>query len=287
MLIVMDIHIKKYGATKAFLVKARVVTGILLAMVITGCVLSGELTFMLLMVCLNQLALMEYARLVQMHEFSLQKTATYTSALVLMIAAWLIGKQVLEPSALILLPVFIPLFFGIELFRKKKYPVENIALSILGLIWITVPFGLFALIGFLPLAMHYHPVIVLGYFIILWLSDSGAYFCGKAIGKRKLFERISPNKTWEGFAGGLVLAWIAGLSNFLLFHQLQLSQWFLLALIIYITGSFGDFAKSMLKRSVGVKDCGTILPGHGGILDRFDSLIGSAPFAFLYLLFYA
>lgn len=284
----MDLHLKKYDSTKVFSVKARVITGILLATIISACVLSGELTFMLLMVGINELALIEYARLVQMHEFSLQKTATYTTAFLLMIAAWLIRKQVLELSALLLLPAFIPLFFGIELFRKKKYPVETIALSIFGLMWITVPFGLFALIGFLPLdSVHYHPLIVLGYFIILWLSDSGAYFFGKAIGKRKLFERISPNKTWEGFAGGLVLAWIAGLSNFLLLHQLQLSQWLLLALIIYTSGSFGDFAKSMLKRSVGVKDCGTILPGHGGILDRFDSLIGSAPFAFLYLLFYA
>ena len=107
------------------------------------------------------------------------------------------------------------------------------------------------------------------------------------MGKHKLFPRISPNKTWEGSMGGLILALLAGWMNYHVWALLELEQWLVLSLIINITGTFGDFSKSMLKRSVGVKDSGHILPGHGGVLDRFDSLIGSAPFVFIFLLYYA
>ena len=119
------------------------------------------------------------------------------------------------------------------------------------------------------------------------MGDSGAFFIGKLIGKHYLFKRISPKKTWEGSIGGFLAAGLAGFLNFILFEGLLLSQWLLLALIINLTGSFGDLTKSMLKRSAGVKDSGNILPGHGGILDRFDSLMGSAPFVLVYLIFYA
>lgn len=283
----MDNFFKKYRQLKISSAKARIITAVVLVMLISSFILSGALPFMLMMLCINQLALMEYERLVQMHGFNLQKFAIQIAAFILLVIAYLLGKQVLQLSVLSLLPLFIPFLLSFELFRNKKYPIENIALSILGLMWISVPLCLFLLISYLPLRSgSYYPEIVLGYFIILWLSDSGAYLVGKTIGKQKLFERISPNKTWEGSVGGLACAWIAGFADFLFLHHFQLNQWLLLSLIIYITGAFGDFAKSMLKRSVNVKDSGNILPGHGGIIDRFDTLIGSAPFAFLYLFYY-
>lgn len=265
----------------------RIVTGVLLVAVIITCVLSGEIGFFLLISGINELALMEYVKLVQQDRFSLQKSLLRITGFLFILMAWLTARQVLQLSVLTLLPVLAPVIFSIELFRKKKNPVQNMALSLAGLVWISLSLGLFLFTAFLPYpANEYHGLIAMGYFIILWLGDSGAFLSGKIIGRRKLFERISPKKTWEGWIGGLAFSWMAGLANFLLLHQMQLSQWLLLSLIIYITGTFGDFIKSMLKRSAGVKDSGTILPGHGGILDRFDTLIGSAPFAFLYFLYY-
>lgn len=284
----MDIHLEKNDRTSEVSSRARMITGALLVIIISSFVLGGGLAFLFLIFCINQLALLEYQKMIEMHGFHLQKASVHLASFILLVVTYLVAKLILQSSVFILLPLLVPLILSIELFRKKKFPIENVALTIVGLIWISLPFCLFMFVGYLPLGpAQYDPHISLGYFLILWFGDSGAYFAGKKVGKRKLFKRISPNKTWEGFAGGFAAAVMAGIIDFVLFHQLALNQWLLLASIIYVTGTFGDFAKSMLKRSVGVKDSGNLLPGHGGIIDRFDSLIGSAPFAFLYLMFYA
>jgi phosphatidate cytidylyltransferase len=120
----------------------------------------------------------------------------------------------------------------------------------------------------------------------MWSNDSGAYIVGSLLGKHKLFERISPKKTWEGFIGGalftLLAAWI--ISKFL--HELSLIHWLVVGTITFTCGTFGDLIESQLKRSANMKDSGKILPGHGGILDRFDSILFSAPIVFVYLMFF-
>ena len=129
----------------------------------------------------------------------------------------------------------------------------------------------------------YNFEIIFGLLFILWASDTGAYFAGTFLGKRKLFERISPKKSWEGFFGGAILALIFayGLSEF--FHTLNVLQWMIVGVIIIVGGTFGDLVESLLKRSIEIKDSGTSLPGHGGFLDRFDGLLISAPFIVAYL----
>jgi phosphatidate cytidylyltransferase len=129
----------------------------------------------------------------------------------------------------------------------------------------------------------YHYGVVLGFLVILWLNDTGAYFVGSLIGKHKLFERISPGKTWEGSAGGAFFAVLTAWGISFIFKQLDGMQWMILAILIVISGTLGDLVESMLKRSLGIKDSGTILPGHGGLLDRFDAVLLSAPFVFVYL----
>jgi phosphatidate cytidylyltransferase len=131
----------------------------------------------------------------------------------------------------------------------------------------------------------FHYGVVLGFLVILWLNDTGAYFVGSLIGKHKLFERISPGKTWEGSAGGAVFALLTAWGLSFIFKQLDALQWIFLAILIVISGTLGDLVESMLKRSLGIKDSGTILPGHGGLLDRFDAVFLSAPFVFVYLAF--
>jgi phosphatidate cytidylyltransferase len=147
--------------------------------------------------------------------------------------------------------------------------------------YIIIPFLL--LIRLPYLTNNFNPWIIIGIFIIIWTNDTFAYIVGKTMGRHKLFERISPKKTIEGFAGGLIFAIIGSyiISLFPIFGQSVL-VWMFTAIILVITGTLGDLIESRLKRNAGVKDSGTIMPGHGGILDRLDSIIFAIPFLFLF-----
>jgi phosphatidate cytidylyltransferase len=279
---------EQYASTESSSLVKRTFTGIILVIVISLAVVSGSGSFLFLIVTVHQLGMLEYQKLIRHAGFSLQKITGQLFGILLIVACWLVVRQTSSHFILLLFPSLLTFIFFIELFRNTPAPFQNIALTILGLAWISLPLSIFLCIGFLPLENgQYHPSLILGYFLILWFGDSGAYFIGKISGKHPLFKRISPKKTWEGSIGGLGAALLAAYLNFILFNGIQFHQWLILGLIINITGTFGDFAKSMLKRSMGVKDSGKILPGHGGILDRFDSLMGSAPFAFTYLFVYA
>lgn len=135
----------------------------------------------------------------------------------------------------------------------------------------------------------YNPKIIIGLFILIWTNDTFAYLVGKSMGKHKLFERISPKKTIEGFLGGVVFAAIAGflISKFYIrpnpeFSNTSILIWTIIALIVSIFGTIGDLVESKFKRVAGVKDSGAIMPGHGGVLDRLDSVIFVAPIIYLF-----
>ncbi len=181
---------------------------------------------------------------------------------------------------------FLFLTFVFELYLKSNKPFENIAYTILGIFYITIPLILFNAMAFMQTQSNeYHWQILIGYFLILWASDTGAYLAGRQFGKHKLFERISPKKTWEGSIGGLFSAFLLGYICSIYYTDFTLLQWQTIALIIVVTGTFGDLIESMLKRSLSIKDSGNILPGHGGLLDRLDGLFISVPFVFFYLAF--
>jgi phosphatidate cytidylyltransferase len=184
----------------------------------------------------------------------------------------------------------IPAVFAIfirELYLKADNPFHNLAFTFFGIICITVPLCFFSGIAFWPVGQNiYQSRIAMGYFFLIWTSDTGAYFVGKYFGKHHLFERISPKKTWEGSVGG---AFFSLLIAFLIAHYFTVISsfnWIMIAFLIVVAGTLGDLIKSMMKRSLRIKDSGTILPGHGGMLDRFDSLLGSAPFVFCYLVLF-
>jgi phosphatidate cytidylyltransferase len=178
--------------------------------------------------------------------------------------------------------LFIPFIF--ELFRKKENPLVNVAITILGLIYIALPLSLLSPMYELKSGsiLGHFPSYLLGYFMITWLYDTGAYLVGKNFGKHKFFERISPNKTWEGIIGGFVIALLATYGLYVISTGIPLTDWIALMILVVLFGTFGDLAESMFKRSLNLKDSGNILPGHGGILDRFDSIFLSATFVFLY-----
>ncbi|MDR0420866.1 MAG: phosphatidate cytidylyltransferase [Prevotellaceae bacterium] len=170
----------------------------------------------------------------------------------------------------------------VELYEKSEKPFHNISLLILPIIYVALPFALMNLCY-----SEGHNLYILAFFIFIWTNDVGAYCFGMLFGqhgKHKFFPRISPKKTWEGFIGGIITVIIAGvlISKFM-FDGNNMHHWIIIAIITSVLGTFGDLVESMMKRSAGVKDSGKIMPGHGGILDRFDAVLLSFPTVFTYI----
>lgn len=175
------------------------------------------------------------------------------------------------------------LFFALEIFSESQRPLANIAQNITGIIYVSIPF---AILNYVAVGEDtYEPRIVLGILFLVWIGDAGAYVFGSLFGKHKFLERISPNKTIEGFLGGAVGCLIVAYLISLVFpNVLQLRDWLVLSLICWVFAAVGDLIESMFKRSVSIKDTGTFFPGHGGFLDRFDAFIFAVPFAAAYIL---
>ncbi len=182
---------------------------------------------------------------------------------------------------LLLLVPLVAATFIIPLYQKQEKPFDGIAYTLLGVVYVVLPFIAFFSLGFVTGTFDYR--LPLGFMLILWGNDTGAYLTGKFFGKHRLFERISPNKTWEGFVGGVLLALVTALVLAHYFATLAGWQWAGVALVISLFGTFGDLVESMLKRSQQVKDSGALLPGHGGVLDRFDGLLFAAPAVLVFL----
>ena len=265
----------------------RALTGAVLVLVITMAIYISHISFILLILTINILALLEFYRLFDSVEIVPRKiTGLFLSVSVLLTNTFCIIGSGDWKILLINIPIAFFIFIN-ELYLKAKNPFQNIAFTFLGIIYITIPLCLFINISFLPSGSHiYHFQAVLGCFFILWASDTGAYFTGRFFGRHLLFERISPKKTWEGSLGGTVCALLVAYLTALYFTEINSVHWIFIALIIVVTGTLGDLVKSLMKRSLNLKDAGTILPGHGGMLDRFDSLLGSAPFVFCYLILF-
>ena len=189
----------------------------------------------------------------------------------------------------VLIVPFVLLIF--ELFQKTDKPFQNVAGTLLGLFYAIVP--IFLLISISKqevyvydkiLETRFTPNIAAGILFLTWANDSFAYIVGSKIGKTPLFPRISPKKTWEGTVGGGIMCILAGFGIHSFFGVLSLVDWLVIGGIVAVFGTLGDLIESMLKRSVGVKDSGNFMPGHGGFLDRFDAFIFAIPFVFLYLM---
>jgi phosphatidate cytidylyltransferase len=262
----------------------RSITAVFFVIAMVGSILLGQTVAFVLFFITVLLSLSEYITLVSNDNIQPAYWPTLiTGGLVYSIFS-LNAMGILKIEWLFLIIPFIFLLFILELWRNKKSPFNNIAFGILGVVYIAFPLSLVMyLFDPVNLSGPGHYGVVLGFFVILWLSDTGAYFVGSLIGKHKLFERISPGKTWEGSLGGTVFAMVTAWGLSLIFQNLDLSQWITLSIVIVISGTLGDLVESMLKRSINVKDSGTLLPGHGGILDRFDAVFISAPFVFVYL----
>jgi phosphatidate cytidylyltransferase len=237
----------------------------------------------------------EYYRIVKSTGINAQMIPGMITGGTAYILSTLIASGILEYRFFLILILFIALLMIAELYRRQEKPFDSLAHTLLGIIYTAVPFSLFPFSAFgreginsiIPFkSIIFSPGIVIGFFILLWVNDTGAYLTGITMGKHRLMERISPKKSWEGFAGGVVFSVLTACLLSGLFGVLDTGRWISVALIVAVSGTFGDLIESMLKRSTGIKDSGTIMPGHGGFMDRFDSALLSFPLVFLFITFF-
>lgn len=269
----------------------RAITGVLFVAILVGCILSNPLSFGILFTIISALTIYEFGQLVNMRAegVNINKMITMLGGAYLFLAIMGFctnegqeGSKIFIPYVLLLLYMMIS-----ELYLKKENPILNWAYSMLSQLYIGLPFAMLNILAFnydpTYSSVSYKPILPLSIFIFLWLNDTGAYCIGSLIGKHRLFERISPKKSWEGSIGGGVVA--IGVS-FVLAHYfpfMSMWEWAGLALVVVVFGTWGDLTESLFKRQLHVKDSGTILPGHGGMLDRFDSALMAIPAAVAYI----
>ena len=260
----------------------RVVTGLLGATIMVSGMLYNDLSFGFLFFAITILATQEFYRLIRLDgNQPLHWLGLVLSGFLFAGTYFVVNHQITLKYLVLLFPLM-ALVFLIKLYKKDEKPFLHIAYTFLGLLYVAVPFSLLNLVAFSD--GEFNNQLVSGCLFLLWASDSGAYFAGSKFGKNKLFERVSPKKSWEGFLGGLFLSMVIALVLGYFFQSLPTWKWMVLSLIIVVCGTYGDLVESLFKRSISIKDSGSILPGHGGFLDRFDGLLVSSPFITTFVL---
>lgn len=261
----------------------RTLFGIVFIAILIGAIIYDAITFRVLFLLIAVSALDEFFKIVKTETAQPNLIAGRIVGIATYILLSAIAFGTLPYKYISIIAALLLIIPIAELYRNKQQPVINIALTCFGIFYTIIPFALLNFIS--TTELHYNPEIILGYFILQWSSDTFAYLVGITMGKRRLFERISPKKSWEGFIGGGLLTLVAGYIISVYFHSLSCTDWIIISFIIVITGTLGDLVESLLKRTYNLKDSGNIIPGHGGILDRFDSLLFAIPFIWLYLNF--
>ena len=263
----------------------RTITGLLYVAVIIASVYFHPFAFIAVLTVIMVIAMAELYKLITADNIEPQVVTGIGTGVVMLVSTSLFASGILPGQILSVPLLLIFLLFFFELFRRDGKTVNNLAFSLFGLIYIAFPLSLLPLLGYPKgLSEGYTPDIILGYFILIWLYDTGAYITGSFTGKHKIMETISPGKSWEGFLSGLVISIGVAFAIAELFPILKRTDWIIIAAVSAVAGTFGDFIESGIKRNAGVKDSGSLLPGHGGMLDRIDSVLLSVPFVFIFLL---
>lgn len=252
----------------------RVLVAVIGMAVFTGLLFAGLLWAMFLFSIILFFCMLEFCSLSPFRFGHIEKALVSLAASAGFFMMVIIDYVQLLPGVLLVFPLGLMMQV---VFTPEPRPFEKAGWTMLGWIYLILPWYCLVTMLLDP----YEPFLVLGIFGLLWMADSGAYFAGRSLGKTKLMPSVSPKKTWEGLAGGMLgsvlLAWI--LAAFL--PQFSLFQWIILAVSTTLFGTLGDLAESRLKRSLELKDSGSLLPGHGGFLDRFDGFFMAAPVNYL------
>ena len=265
----------------------RALTGIIFVVVLISAIYIHPIFFLILFCIRTGLTLWEFGGLVKHYEnANLQRTVNVLGGVYLFIATFVYANGLTDGKIFLPYLLFIMLTMIAELYYKAPNPINNWAFTLFAQVYCAGSFSILNFIGAepgTPGVMSYTPLFIMAIFIFVWLDDTGAYLVGSLIGKHKLFERISPKKSWEGFFGGLILS-LASSQAFAWFApEINRMNWLGLAATVVLFGTWGDLIESLLKRTLGVKDSGNVLPGHGGMLDRFDSVMLAVPASYIYI----
>jgi len=261
--------------------KTRAITGLFFIIIMLASLLSGLWIFTSFFALLSLLCLNEFYKMVKSSDVNPNLIIGLIGGVSIFAGIGLhYALNIDSKFLLIIVPVVGSIFIS-ELYKKSEHPFTNIAFTIVGLAYAIAPFCFFFGLAFMTGSYSYH--FPLAFMLLLWSNDTGAYVVGRWLGRTKLFERHSPQKTWEGFVGGVLFAvFVSGIIAYYL-KDITSFEWKGMAVLIGCFGTMGDLVESMLKRSLNTKDSGSLLPGHGGLLDRFDGLFLSAPLVFAYL----
>ena len=271
----------------------RTLSGLVLVAVFVGAVLGSQWSFGALLLLILVGGQTEFYKLARETGLSPQRWMGLAVGVLLFALNFIVFRQfsrsVTDEAGgavlylLLYIGLLLPTLFVCELFRRSATPLANLGATLLGVLYVAVPLSLLLYVPVLAGDGVWRPETVLCYIFIIWANDVFAYRVGMTFGRHRLCERLSPKKSWEGFFGGLAGAVATGLAAA---YALDANYWVWggLALVASLSGVAGDLVESMFKREAGVKDSGQVIPGHGGVLDRFDALLLSAPYVFLYLL---
>jgi len=259
----------------------RTLSGFIFVVIIVGSILINQYTFAAIFTLICGLTMHEFHKITNNQtDVNVNNSLAIGGGVILFITTFLYTSKILPFTVFFLYGLYIVLVLIYELYRKKTNPIHNWAYFIMGQIFIALPFSM---LNFILYVNDYRPIILLSVFVTIWINDTGAYITGVTFGKHRLFERISPKKSWEGFVGGAFSALLSGYIFSIAIPEISLLNWFIFSEIIVIFGTFGDLIESLIKRTVGVKDSGNAIPGHGGLMDRFDSMLLATPAALMYL----
>ncbi len=270
----------------------RTITAVFFVAAIVSCFLRPE-AMMFLFALVTGMTIWEFTGLVNERDGVAVNQMISTVAGVYFFLAMAGYNSGMTPAA-VFIPYLLTLIYLLvaELYLKQEDPVNDWAYTMMSQLYIALPFSLLNILAFQSDAegVHYVWSVPLSVFVFLWINDTGAYICGSLLGRHKLFPRISPGKSWEGSIGGGILVILVAVLVWYLLEQygenalgLSAIEWAGLGLTVVIFGTWGDLVESLFKRTLGIKDSGHILPGHGGMLDRFDSTLMAVPAAVVYL----
>jgi phosphatidate cytidylyltransferase len=266
----------------------RTLSGIIYVGAVSASILLGPATFTVFFALLTGLALWEFYNLIDKQlNTTMKKSIAIFGGVYLFVSGFLSFAGIL-PFRYVSLWFLVMLFLLIrELYNKKTNPFQETAMVFFGQLYIALPLMIMGRLAY-PLdgTGTYFPFLLMAFFVLIWVYDTGAYLVGVTFGKHRLFERISPKKSWEGLIGGVILSVIASVGiSYLLPGHMSIWQWVGFALVTVTFGTWGDLVESMIKRSLNVKDSSNMIPGHGGLLDRIDSCLMAIPAAVIYYLF--